>query len=65
MMTPLRWVTGGGDHEKVTCLSPMTVSNISGAPDGAEYNIIIDLPHRMFYILDVIYLLVISPKKPH
>ena len=49
MMTPLRWVTGGGDHEKVTCLSPMTVSNISGAPDGAEYDIIIDLPHRMFY----------------
>ena len=34
MMTPLRWVTGGGDQEKFTCLCPATASNISGMPPG-------------------------------
>ena len=36
MMSPLRWVTGGGDQEKFTCLCPATASNISGAPLGTE-----------------------------
>ena len=36
MMTPLRWVTGGGDQENTTSLSPGTAFNISGDPDGAE-----------------------------
>ena len=36
MMTPLRWVTGGGDQEKFTCLCPATASNISGAPSGGS-----------------------------
>ena len=36
MMTPLRRATGGGDQEKVTCLSPAAATNISGAPTGAE-----------------------------
>ena len=40
-MTPLRWVTGGGDQENFTSLSPGTASNISGDPDGAEGIIII------------------------
>ncbi|CAI8049675.1 hypothetical protein GBAR_LOCUS27345 [Geodia barretti] len=35
-MTPLRWVTGGGDQENSTSLSPGTACNISGDPDGAE-----------------------------
>ena len=35
-MTPLRWVTGGGDQENTTSLSPGTAPNISGDPDGAE-----------------------------
>ena len=35
MMTPLRWVTGGGDQEKVTCLCPTSASNISGESVGA------------------------------
>ena len=35
MMTPLRRATGGGDQEKVTCLSPASATNISGAPAGA------------------------------
>ena len=34
MMTPLRRATGGGDQEKVTCLSPAAATNISGAPAG-------------------------------
>ena len=33
-MTPLRRATGGGDQEKVTCLSPASATNISGAPAG-------------------------------
>ena len=36
MMTPLRWVAGGGDQENTTSLSPGTAPNISGDPDGAE-----------------------------
>ena len=36
MMTPLCWVTGGGDQENTTSLSPGTAFNISGDPDGAE-----------------------------
>ena len=36
MMIPLRWVTGGGDQENSTSLSPGTASNISGDPTGAE-----------------------------
>ena len=40
MMTPLRWVTGGGDQEKFTCLCPETASNISGAPVGAVNTLI-------------------------
>ena len=35
-MTPFRWVTGGGDQEKTTCLSPTSASNISGAAEGAS-----------------------------
>ena len=35
MMTPLRRASGGGDQEKVTCLSPGAATNISGAPAGA------------------------------
>ena len=36
MMTPFRWVTGGGDQENSTSLSPATAENISGDPDGTE-----------------------------
>ena len=36
MMTPLCWVTGGGDQEKFTCLCPATASNISGVPSGGS-----------------------------
>ena len=36
MMTPFRWVTGGGDQVKFTSLSPATAENISGDPDGTE-----------------------------
>ena len=35
MMTPLYRATGGRDQEKVTCLSPASATNISGAPAGA------------------------------
>ena len=38
MRTPLRWVTGGGDQEKLTCLCPASVTNISGEPLGAGNN---------------------------
>ena len=34
-MTPLRRASGGGDQEKVTCLSPAAATNISGTPAGA------------------------------
>ena len=34
-MSPLCWVTGGGDQEKTTSLCPTCASNISGVPDGA------------------------------
>ena len=37
MMTPFRWVTGGGDQEKTTCLSPTSAANITGAAEGAVY----------------------------
>ena len=37
MSTPLRWVTGGGDQENRTCLSPATADSITGVPDGAKY----------------------------
>ena len=37
MRTPLCWVTGGGDQENRTCLSPATADNITGVPDGAKY----------------------------
>ena len=40
MMSPLRWVTGGGDQKKFTCLCPVNASNISGAPDGAVMEIL-------------------------
>ena len=40
MMSPLCWVTGGGDQEKFTCLCPAIPSNISGAPDGAVIEVI-------------------------
>ena len=36
MMTPLRCVTGGGDQENTTTLSPGTAPNLSGGPDGAK-----------------------------
>ena len=36
MMTPFRWVTGGGDQENSTSLSPATAENICGDPDGTE-----------------------------
>ena len=36
MMTPFRWVTGGGDQENFTSLCPATAENISGDPDGTE-----------------------------
>ena len=32
---PRCWTTGRGDQEKETALSPTTVLNISGAPDGS------------------------------
>ena len=35
-MTPFRWVTGGGDQENSTSLSPATAENISGDPVGTE-----------------------------
>ena len=38
MSTPLRWVTGGGDQEKLTCLCPASATNISGEPVGAGNN---------------------------
>ena len=38
MMTPFRWVTGGGDQEKTTCLSPASAANFSGAAEGASEN---------------------------
>ena len=36
MITPLRWVTGGGDQVKTTCLWPTTASNASGEPEGTK-----------------------------
>ena len=36
MMTPLRCVTGGGDQENTTSLSPGTAPNLSGGPDGVK-----------------------------
>ena len=36
MMTPLRCVTGGGDQENTTSLSPGIAPNLSGGPDGAK-----------------------------
>ena len=36
MMTPFRWVTGGGDQENSTSLSSATAKNISGNPVGTE-----------------------------
>ena len=36
MMTPLRCMTGGGDQENTTSLSPGTAPNLSGDPDGAK-----------------------------
>ena len=38
MRTPLRWVTTGGDQEKLTCLCPASATNISGEPLGAGNN---------------------------
>ena len=34
MMTPFLSVTGGGDQENTTSLSPATVVNPTGEPDG-------------------------------
>ena len=36
MMTPFLSVTGGGDQENTTSLSPATAVNSTGEPDGAE-----------------------------
>ena len=39
MMTPFLSVTGGGDQENSTSLSPATAVNPIGEPDGAEREI--------------------------
>ena len=36
MMTPFLSVTGGGDQENTTSLSPATAVNPIGEPDGTE-----------------------------
>ena len=36
MMTPFLSVTGGGDQENTTSLSPATAVNPTGEPDGTE-----------------------------
>ena len=42
MMTPLRWVTGGGDQVKTTRLWSTSASNTSGEPEGAEEKVVIN-----------------------
>ena len=40
MMTPFLSVTGGGDQENTTSLSPATAVNPTGEPDGTEREIV-------------------------
>ena len=40
MMIPFLSVTGGGDQENTTSLSPATAVNPTGEPDGAEREIV-------------------------
>ena len=40
MMTPFLSVTGGGDQENTTSLSPVTAVNPTGEPDGTEREIV-------------------------
>ena len=52
MMTPLRCVTGGGDQENTTFLSPGSAPSLSGGPDGAkgvEYAVI-TCSHLIIYL---------------
>ena len=51
-MTPLRRATGGADQEKVTCLSPASATNISGAPAGEllRIKLILLLPFPIYGI---------------
>ena len=51
MMTPFRWVTGGGDQENSTSLSPATAENISGDPVGTERMGICDIANRSSNII--------------
>ena len=46
MMTPFLSVTGGGDQEKTTSLSPATAVTPTGEPDGTEREIVFSNNHR-------------------
>ena len=48
MMTPFLSVTGGGDQENTTSLSPATAVNPTGEPDGAEREIVSSKHYRGF-----------------
>ena len=43
MITPLRWVTGGGDQVKTTRLWSTSASNTSGEPEGAEEKVAMNI----------------------
>ena len=47
MMTPFLSVTGGGDQENTTSLSPATAVNSTGEPDGAEREKIMTTPSAL------------------
>ena len=48
MMTPFLSVTGGGDQENTTSLSPATAVNPIGEPDGTEREIVSSKHYRVF-----------------
>ena len=48
MMTPFLSVTGGGDQENTTSLSPVTAVNPTGESDGTEREIVFSKNYRAF-----------------